>query len=90
LVILALDAPETAFYSVVLPEVNGKGLVANQPPVVRGQMVFANFCSACHGAEGEQGVANSQKRTIDALVAFVKKRTRPLAARIPGPYGLLF
>ncbi len=84
-VILALEAGAQAFYSVTLPEVNGKGLVASQPPVVRGEMIFANFCSACHGARGEQGVANSRKRTVDALAAFVRNPTGAMPRLYPAP-----
>ena len=85
MVVLALDAPEDMFYSVTLPEVNSKGLVSTQPPVVRGEMVFANFCSACHGAEGEQGVASSRKRTTDAIAAFVKNPTGAMPKLYPTP-----
>jgi alcohol dehydrogenase (cytochrome c) len=84
IVVLALDAPETARYSVVLPEVNGKGLVSGQPPVVRGEQVFANFCSACHGARGEQGVSGSTKRTIDVLAAFIRN---PTGEAVPSSFG---
>lgn len=84
-VIMALDAPETSRYAVVLPEVNGKGLVAQQPPVVRGEMVFANFCSACHGARGEQGVTASTKRTVEALAAFVRNPTGAMPKLYPTP-----
>ena len=85
LVVLALDAPETAFYSVALPEVNGRGLVSQQTPAERGEQVFAQFCSACHGARGEQGVAKSDKRTLAALVAFIKNPTGAMPKLHPVP-----
>lgn len=84
-VVMALDAPETSLYSVVLPEVNGKGLVSQQPPLVRGEMVFAGFCAACHGARGEQGVAASKKRTIEALAAFIRNPTGMMPRLYPAP-----
>ena len=85
LVVLALESQETAFYSVVLPEVNGRGLVALQSPEVRGEQVFANFCAGCHGARGEQGVAASDKRSLEELVAFIKNPTSPMPKLYPRP-----
>ena len=85
MVILALDAPQTAFYSVTLPEVNGRGLVQNQTPLERGEHVFANFCAACHGAKGEQGVASSDKRTVEALAAFIRNPTGAMPRLHPQP-----
>ena len=85
MVVMALDAPQTAIYSVVLPEVNGKGLVSTQPPVIRGEMVFANFCSACHGAKGEQGVVNSSRRTINEIADFVRNPTGQMPKLYPNP-----
>lgn len=85
MVVLALDAPETARYTVSLPEVNGRGLVSLQTPMQRGEQVFANFCAACHGAEGEQGVQQSKKRTLAALVAFVKNPTGAMPKLYPQP-----
>ena len=84
-VVMALDAPEASFYSVVLPEANGKGLVAGQPPVVRGEMVFAGFCAACHGAQGEMGVTASKKRTIESLAAFIRNPTGAMPRLYPAP-----
>ena len=85
LVVLALEAPETAFYHIALPEVNGRGLVSLQSPVQRGEQVFANFCAACHGARGEQGVASSNKRTLETLVAFIKSPTGAMPKLHPQP-----
>lgn len=48
-------------------------------------MVFANFCSACHGARGEQGVAASTKRTVEALAAFVRNPTGAMPKLYPNP-----
>ena len=85
LVVLALEARETAFYRVALPEVNGRGLVSQQSPQERGEQVFANFCAACHGARGEQGVAGSDKRSLEALVAFIKDPTGAMPKLYPQP-----
>lgn len=84
-VIMALDAPESASYSVVLPEANGRGLVASQPPEVRGEMIFASFCSACHGARGEQGVVQSRKTDLEAIAAFVRNPTGAMPKLYPVP-----
>ena len=85
LMVMGLDAAATDFYTVALPEVNGRGLVSMQTPVERGEQVFAQFCSACHGARGEQGVANSDKRTLAALVAFIKNPTGAMPKLHPTP-----
>ena len=84
-VVMALDAPETARYTVALPEANGRGLVSKQPPLVRGEMVFAGFCAACHGAKGEQGVTASKKRTVEELAAFVRNPTGTMPKLYPTP-----
>jgi ubiquinol-cytochrome c reductase cytochrome c subunit len=85
MVVLALGTPQTSLYSVALPEVNGRGLVSQQTPLERGEQVFANFCAACHGARGEQGVAGSDKRTQAALVAFIKNPTGAMPKLYPQP-----
>jgi alcohol dehydrogenase (cytochrome c) len=84
-IVMAVGAPETAFYGVILPEVNGRGLVSQQSPVERGEQVFANFCAGCHGARGEQGVTKSDKRTLEALVAFIKNPTGAMPKLYPAP-----
>lgn len=84
-VVMALDASPQQRYSVVLPEVNGRGLVSEQPPVVRGEMIFGSFCAACHGAQGEQGVAASEKRTVEALADFVRNPTGAMPKLYPTP-----
>lgn len=58
---------------------------APESSVVRGEMVFANFCSACHGAQGEQGVTGSTKRTVDDLVAFIRNPTGAMPKLYPSP-----
>jgi mono/diheme cytochrome c family protein len=85
LVVMALDAPEMSMYSVALPEVNGKGLVSSQPAVVRGEQVFAGLCTGCHGARGEQGVADAGRRTIEALTEFIKEPTGAMPRLYPQP-----
>lgn len=85
MVVMAVDASEAAFYSVALPEANGRGLVALQPPLVRGEQIFASFCSACHGARGELGVVQSRRTTIEALAAFVRNPTGAMPKLYPAP-----
>lgn len=83
--VLALDAPDEDLYTVALPEANGRGLVALQPPIVRGEMLFGSFCAACHGAAGEQGVVQSGKTTVESLGAFVRNPTGNMPKLYPSP-----
>ncbi len=84
-VVLTLNPSDLDVYSVVLPEVNGRGLIAQQTPVQRGEHVFAQFCSACHGADGELAVASSDKRTRESLIAFIKNPTGAMPKLYPSP-----
>ena len=68
-----------------LPEANGHGLVSQQTALEHGEEIFGQFCSACHGARGEQGVAQSKKTTADALVAFIKNPTGAMPKLHPDP-----
>jgi len=84
MIVMALDAPPMP-RGTTLPEVNGRGLVSQQTPLQHGEQVFATFCSACHGAQGENGVAKSSKTTMDALVAFIKNPTGAMPKLHPDP-----
>jgi alcohol dehydrogenase (cytochrome c) len=84
MIVMALDAQPGARRD-TLPEVNGRGLVAEQTPLEHGEQVFANFCSACHGAKGENGVAASSKTTVEALVAFIRNPTGAMPRLHPDP-----
>jgi alcohol dehydrogenase (cytochrome c) len=84
MIVMALDAP-TSPRRDTLPEVNGRGLVAQQTPVEHGEQIFEQFCSACHGAKGEQGVVQSGKKTLSALVAFIKNPTGAMPKLHPDP-----
>jgi alcohol dehydrogenase (cytochrome c) len=85
IIVLAVDAADSSFNVIALPEANGRGLVAQQTPVVRGEQIFANFCSACHGARGEMGVVQSRKTTLDALVTFIRNPTGAMPKLHPTP-----
>jgi mono/diheme cytochrome c family protein len=84
MIVMALDAT-TPPRRDTLPEVNGRGLVAQQTPVEHGEQIFGQFCAACHGAKGEQGVAQSSKKTLSALVAFIKNPTGAMPKLHPDP-----
>jgi ubiquinol-cytochrome c reductase cytochrome c subunit len=59
--------------------------VSLQTPVEHGEQIFGQFCAACHGAQGEQGVAQSGKRTQAALVAFIRNPTGAMPKLHPDP-----
>lgn len=84
IIVMALDAP-TAARRDTLAEVNGRGLVSQQTPLVHGEQIFGQFCAACHGAKGEQGVVQSDKKTLEALVAFIRNPTGAMPKLHPDP-----
>lgn len=84
LIVMALDAPATPTRE-TLPEVNGRGLVSEQTPVEHGEQIFGQICAACHGARGEQGVVQSDKDTLEELVAFIRNPTGAMPKLHPDP-----
>jgi alcohol dehydrogenase (cytochrome c) len=59
-------------------------------PADHGKAVFAQYCSACHGAAGEGGVGpplrgESEKRNLGEAVAFIKDPKAPMPRLFPAP-----
>lgn len=54
------------------------------------QPVFAQYCSACHGATGEGGIgpalkAESAKKSLNEVTAFIKNPKEPMPKLYPAP-----
>ena len=84
MIVMALEPAATATRD-TLAEINGRGLVSTQTAIEHGEQIFGQFCSACHGAKGEQGVVQSKKNTAAALVAFIKDPTGAMPKLHPDP-----
>lgn len=59
-------------------------------PGDHGKAVFAQYCSACHGASGEGSVGpplkgESTKKNLDEAVAFIKDPKTPMPKLFPAP-----
>jgi PQQ-dependent dehydrogenase (methanol/ethanol family) len=59
-------------------------------PGEHGKTVFAQYCSACHGATGEGGLgpslkAESAKKSLNEVTAFIKSPKEPMPKLYPAP-----
>jgi len=61
-------------------------------PGEHGKSVFAQYCSACHGASGEGGIGpalknEAAKKNAEQVEAFVKNPVSPMPKLYPAPLG---
>ena len=65
-------------------------IAAGGIPADHGKAVFAQYCSACHGAAGEGSVGpslkgESAKKSLTEAVAFIKDPKLPMPKLFPAP-----
>ena len=63
---------------------------AGGTPGDHGKAVFAQYCSACHGASGEGSVgppltSESLKKNLNEAIAFIKDPKPPMPKMFPAP-----
>jgi alcohol dehydrogenase (cytochrome c) len=92
-IVMAVDVPDNAPQTIVaLPTVGSKGLVtaASTSQTEHGAQLFQQFCTGCHGTDGEGGAgpsltSDSARRDIAAIAAFIKNPNPPMPKLYPAP-----
>jgi alcohol dehydrogenase (cytochrome c) len=95
-IIGALERPEgRPEIMVALPEVTGEGApnvtMGSPAPAASGQHNYDQFCSSCHGNNGEGGaggpslLAPNARRELQAIADFIKNPNPPMPKLHPSP-----
>ena len=92
-IVMAVDVPETSPQMMVaLPEVGARGLItlASASAEERGGQLYQQFCTGCHGTNGEGGagptlISATARSDPAAIDMFIRNPNPPMPKLHPAP-----